>query len=178
MRDPLEGRRTVETVLGPLKVVPECRAQAVCVNGSKCWEAGRCLRSPQDEDHECRQCGVNVKVGEFCPQRECPFPRTSAGQVDDDRSSPERDTEKLVEALREIAKYDSATAAGQDLVQYLVGIAREALAEFSVPPAGAPEACPGGLHEWETSGDPATRCVRCGIPWAVSPVPGDEKEQT
>ena len=139
MRDPLEGRRTVETVLGPLKVVPECRAQAVCVNGSKCWEAGRCLRSPQDEDHECRQCGVNVKVGEFCPQRECPFPRASAGQVDDDRSSPERDTEKLVEALREIAKYDSATAAGQDLVQYLVGIAREALAEFSVPPAGTPD---------------------------------------
>jgi hypothetical protein len=40
------GRRTVETVLGPLKVVPECRAQAVCVNGSKCWEAGRCLLSP------------------------------------------------------------------------------------------------------------------------------------
>ena len=42
-------------------------------------------------------------------------------------------------ALREIAKYDSATAAGQDLVQYLVGIAREALAEFSVPPAGTPD---------------------------------------
>lgn len=53
--------------------------------------------------------------------------------------SSERDTEKLVEALREIAKYDSATAAGQDLVQYLVGIAREALAEFSAPPAGAPD---------------------------------------
>lgn len=42
----------VETVLGPLKVLPECKAQAVCVNGLKCWEAGRCLRSPQGEDHE------------------------------------------------------------------------------------------------------------------------------
>jgi hypothetical protein len=37
--------RVLNTVLGPLKVVPECKAQAVCVNGSRCWEAGRCLKA-------------------------------------------------------------------------------------------------------------------------------------
>lgn len=42
---PAETRRYIETVLGPLKVVPECKALAVCVNGLVCWEAGRCLRS-------------------------------------------------------------------------------------------------------------------------------------
>jgi hypothetical protein len=45
--------------------------------------------------------------------------------------SPERNTEKLVEALREIARYEHATAAGQDLVQYMVKTAHDALAEFS-----------------------------------------------
>jgi hypothetical protein len=38
------GRRTVATVLGPIKIIPECKAQAVCVNGLRCWEAGRCLK--------------------------------------------------------------------------------------------------------------------------------------
>lgn len=38
-------RRIMETVLGPIKVVPECKAQAVCVNGLKCWEDGQCLRA-------------------------------------------------------------------------------------------------------------------------------------
>lgn len=42
-----EPRRTIDTVLGPIKVVPECDAQAVCVNGLRCWEAGVCLHQPE-----------------------------------------------------------------------------------------------------------------------------------
>jgi len=45
-------RYTIDTVLGPIKVVPECKVQAVCVNGLKCWEAGRCLRDPAALDEE------------------------------------------------------------------------------------------------------------------------------
>lgn len=40
-----EPRKTIQTVLGPVRVVPECKVQAVCTNGSKCWEAGRCCRA-------------------------------------------------------------------------------------------------------------------------------------
>lgn len=46
MSDQTVPRRTLDTVLGPLKVVPDCKAQACCVNGLKCWEAGECLRAP------------------------------------------------------------------------------------------------------------------------------------
>lgn len=46
-------RKILKTVLGPIKVVPECKAQAVCVNGLKCWEAGRCLK-PEDGRDDAR----------------------------------------------------------------------------------------------------------------------------
>jgi hypothetical protein len=46
-------------------------------------------RSPQDEDHECRKCSRMVSVGMHCPEVECPYPRTVAGQVDDDRPQGE-----------------------------------------------------------------------------------------
>jgi hypothetical protein len=45
MRDEIVPRRTMDTVLGPVGIIPECKAQAVCVNGRHCWEAGQCLRS-------------------------------------------------------------------------------------------------------------------------------------
>ena len=41
-----EPHYKIQTILGPIAVMPECKAQAVCVNGSHCWEAGRCLRDP------------------------------------------------------------------------------------------------------------------------------------
>lgn len=41
----VEPRRRIDTVLGAVAVVPECKVQAVCTNGSKCWEAGECLRA-------------------------------------------------------------------------------------------------------------------------------------
>lgn len=37
--------RILPTALGPIKLIPECAAQAVCVNGLNCWEAGCCLKS-------------------------------------------------------------------------------------------------------------------------------------
>ena len=40
------GRRMLDTVLGPVKINPECRVAACCGNGKRCWEAGRCLRDP------------------------------------------------------------------------------------------------------------------------------------
>lgn len=45
-------RMRIDTVLGPVRVVPECLVQAVCVNGSKCWDAGVCLRG------DCPGCGA------------------------------------------------------------------------------------------------------------------------
>lgn len=43
---PPHPKLLIKTVIGPVKVMPECKAQAVCVNGNKCWEAGECLRKP------------------------------------------------------------------------------------------------------------------------------------
>ena len=40
-----EPCKTIMTVLGPVRVMPECKVQAVCVNGAKCWKAGRCCRA-------------------------------------------------------------------------------------------------------------------------------------
>ena len=37
-------KRVLNTALGAIKMIPECEAQAVCVKGLECWEAGRCLR--------------------------------------------------------------------------------------------------------------------------------------
>lgn len=40
-----EPRKRIDTVLGAVAVCPECKLQAVCTNGSKCWEVGECLRA-------------------------------------------------------------------------------------------------------------------------------------
>jgi hypothetical protein len=37
------GRRTIHTALGPTKIIPECKARAVCTYSLNCWEAGHCL---------------------------------------------------------------------------------------------------------------------------------------
>lgn len=63
--------KTIDTVIGPVKVIPECHAQAVCVLGRRCWEAGHCLR----DDHGCAECGMphgtvlgpNTEHADECP---------------------------------------------------------------------------------------------------------------
>ncbi len=58
-----EPRKRIDTVIGSVAVVPECKVQATCTNGSKCWEAGECLRAPCDAGSEgkektcCAGCG-------------------------------------------------------------------------------------------------------------------------
>lgn len=39
--------RVIDTVIGPIRLIPECKVQAVCVKGLRCWEAGRCLRADE-----------------------------------------------------------------------------------------------------------------------------------
>lgn len=55
----MTGKR-IDTVIGPVKMLPECKSQAVCVNGSKCWEAGRCLRQQPDTEQHARKCAVSM----------------------------------------------------------------------------------------------------------------------
>jgi hypothetical protein len=129
------GRRTVETVLGPLKVVPECRAQAVCVNGSKCWEAGRCLRPPQDEADEA---GIEAAAQAMLDNQ------GGRPAIDQARIavaaylscvSPSRDGTVAVEALREAArKLISVYMADGDLDAAMNEL--EAAAGFSQQGAG------------------------------------------
>ena len=47
---PLPGKLHIDTVVGPMRVVPECKVQALCTNGWRCWEAGRCLRCESEAD--------------------------------------------------------------------------------------------------------------------------------
>lgn len=61
MSESIKPRHTIDTVVGPVQVMPECERQAVCVNGSKCWEVGACLKSTCERRPGCG-CSVECRV--------------------------------------------------------------------------------------------------------------------
>lgn len=59
-----EPRKTIDTVLCPVIVLPECKHQAVCTNGAKCWEAGLCLKAKPDRPQSDSRCTVATEQTE------------------------------------------------------------------------------------------------------------------
>jgi len=104
--DVIEGPDTGDEHDSGIEVVPAAYL-------SRCPFPERCLR--------CGRTREDIRDGEGCGDYEhCP------GVL----SSPERDTEKLVEALQRIADQDAAARPGVEWKHWRA-IAREALAEFS-----------------------------------------------